>query len=482
MTVRRHGDNQISELINEFDPIATGQYVGNMARNAWDYAMERGDFSKPKGFKKLKGEDSQYMEADSTSDQAGNSNSINVNSSMGLSNGSGPGYRGVYTGNMGAQPGYEKWYHENIELHSKKIRSDTLLWGFSRWPRLDDISGQTFRIKAFGTTGVGGKAKPGSVYVSTGDFFGSQTDFFQPYGSNYSKFQMSDYIYSNSINPQLRDFVDNKVFSDSGNKGLMTLYTKFRLKSFTVTITPCSQTGGAFYEAPWVLYGNTNNSTGWPPNADFKTNNKHTKNDMSNHQDYWVYRDSQGLYATGNSNILTVPTDALATTTSRDRVGRETYTIRNFDSNLCIVNDKTPFSFTRQINPQGNYYMDKATILSLLNTNIAVVVNQLEGQTASSVAKPLPEYFNFLIAPINPVIGWVGETSGNTDDFGYIPVVLLTTKLHIKYQAKWEAFDYDYLATPFTTYTETYLDPLQMAEIEYKNNKLVQDAQLNKNV
>lgn len=80
------------------------------------------------------------------------------------------------------------------------------------------------------------------------------------------------------------------------------------------------------------------------------------------------------------------------------------------------------------------YYLKLNKIWELRDTNIAALINEIEGQSANSTGnlEKWREYFNFLIAPLNA--GTVlcrkeGKTAAATSNFH--------TEFHIKATATW---------------------------------------------
>lgn len=470
MALNRHRPYDVPDRYRQtIDPESTGEFASNMARNAWDYWNEQGDFSRPSKWQK---QDVQKMEADSTN----NAESAPISSDISKSaSTNGVGFRGKLTGNTASNFGYEKHYHERAEAHSLRIRSYFYCWPLSKWSKENvngDKIGQLY----------GWSKYPGIIY-SRYSTMSSSTDLnnlFRPWEQINN--DIADNIYAMPINLYVGDFFDNKILQDPSSsntkKGILNQYRKIRLKSFTVTITPKSFKQNAFEANPQLFTLAENDAVKYEPNQSFNKIKHIVDSDSgdSYRQDYWIYRDIYGYFQDNSGTIPAIPQDAKFTTVVEDTIPRTVHRLRAFDNQVEIMNEGKPFSFTREINPQGAYFMTPFNLWNNKKNSIAALVNELEGQigsATSSYVNKFPEYFNIVFAPINPAIKTIAnlvvtcEASGANPVTGFIPLVQLTTRLHIKFQATWEAFDFNHTAMPITYSNEVIYDPLQMAEDAY---------------
>lgn len=487
--MRRHHPYEVPERYRpNIDPQATGDFIGNMARHTWDYWNEEGDFSRPAKWKK---QDVEKMEADSTS-----GNQIEAPptaQSLTSSMGSNVGFRGRFVGNTQTNYGYEKHYQERQMAYSKKLISMKYHWGLSNFGR--KVRGETPPTLKWGTSGVGGWASPGIICVRSSTFYGQnntqgQTPFTH-WGTNMIGTNMSENIYSNALNLFLGDFLDNKLFSDDGKKGIFLSYNKFRLKSFTVHLKFRDIPQNITHTCNYICHNGRNNN-GWQTTltAEQKTEFQKTRlQDSTNNacNGYFVYRDIYNTYVNEKNIIPDIPNSALAVSGNTDDVHkREQYVIKNLDSNLTYVKKGEEFSFTREINAQGNYYLTKEGIKANLKTPIGTIIANLEGQVVdgSSIVKKLPEGFNLLIAPDECDIEYYGElTLGGASPEtaignGYILFPNLSTTIHMKTTAQWECFDFNYSGIDVI---QSFSDPLEKALLDYNMERTIEIGMINRN-
>lgn len=465
------------------------QYAGNMAGHIADYALGRGDFAP------IKRSNAELMEADSSSNKVSRSyvddagDSMDVGVARGVDGTSNGGFRGKFVGNTQTNYGYEKHYNERTLAYAKKLFTINYTWGLSAYGRRNRVSGQNPSILKWGTTGAGGKAVPGVICFQSSSYYTNTQNItsFTPFGINHQGLEFSESVYSNAFNLQLCDFIDNKLLSDDGTKGVFVQYNKFRLKSFTVHLKIESTAQNLAATNNNVLH-HGRNSNGWTDKLNDTQKYEFQKVRLSDNTDlltkgYFIYRDIYNSYANSDNFINIIPQSSLA---DQIDVGakREQYVIKNLDSNLTYVKNGEEFSFTREINPQGSYYLDRASILANFRTSIGSIVAQLEGQAADSttIVKKLPEGFNFLIVPGECDLDIYGEVTlggatGQTDiGNGYILLPNLQSKMHVKTTAVWECFDYNYSATPITRMA----DPLEKALLDYNMSKQIEIGQLNR--
>ena len=407
--------------------------------------------------------------------------------------GSNGGYRGTLSGNTQTNIGYEKHFHERQYGHSKKLKLLNLSWGLSIYGPRHRLTGTRFPLLKFGTSGAaGGKAPPGLVCVQTAQIYGNPTvNPITPYGNNQTNIDFSENIYSNAVNFYLQDFLDNKLFDDSGTRGLFLQYRKYRLKSFTIEITPKTYHQNIIQFAPNVL-NSARNTNGWETilSGDDKNifvNYKHPWFEEGGDPGYFIHRDIYNTYSGVGGTIPLIPPSADPSSTTDDNNKREQYVIKNLDHNLTYVKSGESFSFTREINAQGNYYFDAEGLLKNMKTPIGNIVNALEGQITdgSNIVRKLPEGFNILIVPGKVRVEMFGEIwLGGQDkeknmNNGYLLLPVLTTELMIKTTAKWECIDYNYANNTINRIAST-VDPLEQAIFDYNCERSIQICQLNR--
>ena len=456
------------------------QYASNMAGHLSDYAMGRGDFAEP-NWKKIKGEDSIFMEADSTSNENNNNNASNFGNSNNLRASGGSsvsGIKGKFYGNTNTKPGFEKYYFERDIFNSRKIITRDLLWGFSKHA-IKDVNGayiQLDRTNAPGVVNIPSDLGTDSLKIN----------IFKPFSDNEQGCNVSiaDHCYSHAINFHVADFFDKKILSENG--GALRNFVKCRLLEFSIKIDIITRSKTA-HDLSNDIYNVYERANGIE-NFTKVTTIRGPQEDAS--QKYWIYRDLHGEYL---SNISTEAAQNIPITPPDSKLGvmvdtlpRTCHQIRAYDNNLCIASDNDPFYFKRTIKSSGSYYITPANIYAMRAANISLLVNEVENQhTNNLVINSLPEHFNLLIVPTNcewymthsmPII-----TAGAK---GRIICASKSTHLAITCKATWQAFNYNHKGVLESAgkFESNNMEPLDLMQLNYKANTINQHNKINKNI
>lgn len=359
----------------------------------------------------------------------------------------GIGYRGAFQGNTELHAKYAKHYHEIHELHSRKVKNHSFFWGFQ-------------------TTDVNNRSPlnatiPKYAGVAVINNASIQQSALQPWlgtADNSSGYQdASNFIYTNAINFTVNDCIDNKLISGvNGSPGLMINYLKFKLKHFEVEITPRTYRGSIPYMCPpYVLSkAGANVPKLFDVDADTQSGYGLARDSNEVDMDYWVYRDVYNDFTT-NAQPTFIPANPPegTSTTVADNYNRTVRSIRNLDTYVTVMNNKTPFKFRREIAQYGNYYFSYADLQTLQsqNTNIQTLINSLEGITGTPGGpNNLPESFNLLFGPTQApyyidqhIRGNFFPGGGANYTFGTV-WANIWTELYVKVTCTWEGFDFNY--------------------------------------
>lgn len=456
---------------------ASNRFVGNQESILNDYNNNLGDFaySASKRVRSESGMDQDVQMGDATA-------------KSGAGGGAAPGPKGALIGNTQTHKGTEYYLHERQACHSKKKRSLICLWHFSIWDQPNVGPTSILKLYSYGTKGL--TCLPHSQYVEN---INTANTIAQPYLGTVNAAGLakgfSDLVVSQSLNFYLDDFFDKKLYNRFNQTGIFSNYNKLRLTSITVTLTPRTYVGGAYEQAPWIferseaaivtasgLYQDKNFNR-------FKVNPEMHEVDM----DYWVYRDLYGAYANSDT---TITANYLESTGDKPTISRSLRTISAHDNNLDYMSNKQPFSFTREVSSTGNYFISTATLQTNYNKPIHSLINELEGQIGTtSYINKFPEYLGLLIVPRQMPVKMLGPTiikGGSAPaEYGYVVDSTYHTLIEMKFNAKWECFDYkhgDYLnPIRFESNKEVYMDPLVFAEREFMAEKELFNMQQNTN-
>lgn len=455
---------------------ANNKFVGNQQSILNDFNNEQGDFKPISSNKRFRGE----------SEEMGDVQMGDTTEKSGSGGGAAPGPKGALIGNTQTHKGTEYYLHERQACHSKKKRSIIWLWHFTIWdqPNVSHI----LKIYSYGTKGL--TCLPHTQYVEN---LQAAHTIAEPYlgTSNSAAISkgFSDLVVSQALNFYLDDFFDKKLYNRTNQTGIFANYNKLRLSSITVTITPRTYVGGAYEQAPWIFERSeaelvTASGLFQDKNFNrFKVNPEMHEIDM----DYWVYRDLYGAYANSATEITT---NYLESTGNRPTISRSARTISAHDNNLDYMSNKKPFSFTREVSSTGNYFISTATLQTNFANPIHSLINELEGQIGTtSYINKFPEYLGLLIVPRQMPVKMIGPTiikgASAPAQYGYVIDSTFHTLLEMKFNAKWECFDYkhgDYGQTVrFESNKEVYMDPLIFAERGFMAEKELFNMQQNTN-
>lgn len=470
------------------DPIATGEALGNIAKNTYDYFNEQGDFARPaKWADKRKIEqvdeynETEYKDMELDYNQQGALEGMDTNQMKAAGGGSAaPGPKGSLVGKTQTKKGYERYFHERVWAHSKKIRIMTLLWGFSTF---DQPSYNDEKLKLYKWGGQGLTYIKEEEYIDSG----INCNIWKPHYSaaNTHNKNFSDLVLACALNLYVDDFFDKKLYDNVKKTGVFVNYHKLRLKSITVTITPKTYWGGVKHQAHWLLARTERfNTTGGGDKKYYPA--YYEEDDMHElDMDYYVYRDLYGAYG---AEIPDIPPEAFNASVTLSRTCR---TIRAHDNNLEIMSNKKPFSFTREVSSTGNYFISPDTLSAQRKKPIHDIINELEGQIGTSTyINKFPEYLGLLIVPTHMPVVFNGQIQVADGKKGYLLDSSFHTILQVKYNATWECFDYkhsDYTTanppnpTIYNFETESIIDPLIYAERDFMAQKELENMQRNTN-
>lgn len=463
------------------------ELTGQLAPHAADYALGRGDFAP------IKRGSSQFMEADSSSNKKSNSGPSNDTDTnmegitsggsniMGVSSGgsSSQGKLGKYKGNASTKSGWENYYFERDILHSRKILSRDLLWGFSSFTT-QDLDGKGITLNKWGNCF-------GQVYrpevkgndARLSNIFNS----FNTQGETYVS--VSDNCYSHAINFSVGDFFDKKVLSEKG--GALRNFAKVTLVKFAVKVQIITRRKSTVDWNNGMYHCAERANPGAAPAFSVHTNYESVQSTPPDTK-YWIYRDKNGDYIdAAKLDIPNTPPDA-ADGALQDKLPRTCHQIRAYDNNLCVCSDSEPFYFEREISPNGPYYITPQKIWDIRQNNMAVLVNTIEHQYGSSnIISSLPEYYNLLIVPCN--VDWYQShliRLGGTDadpTRGHLINSDIATQLAITCTATWKGFNYNHKGQmqvqAFNTVTT---DPLDIAEMQFKASQTSISNKIDKNI
>jgi hypothetical protein len=418
-------------------------------------------------------------------DYGGNGAAMGVQSSGPSGEGTNTGFRGSLTGRGQTNDSYERYYREGDLFHSKLTKTALVPYGLSQWQ---------YRRDWFGTVNplpfrpFPGNNNEGLVYTIVDNSFQNISDdrsIFNPwcFSNDFKEFNPAEFVLTRAINLSSNMLFDSKL--TGGTKNLLNQYQKFRLHSFTIElqfetyhITPEESYPGFFESilnhAKWIP-GNTISDYNKTIVATRKSE-KAEKNEMK----YLVYRDCDYIYTNPDGFIKAIPEDSSDSATQINIPHRAVWSVIEIDKNNSIISEHEKYSFTRKVNPQGNYFMDKTTVQGLYNNPISIdkLIGTLEGANATgTIVKPLVEGFNLLYAPINAHVRWYGPfifsqaIDQNTPKEGiWIPLVQCSTKVTLTVRAEWEAWNYDYKGAnilPQRIESE-YSEPLEKLETDFK--------------
>lgn len=262
-------------------------------------------------------------------------------------------------------------------------------------------------------------SKTGLVRFTT-TFGNNDLEF--PYNAEYTT-SICNQVYAQPLNFRVRDFIDHKTLN--ANRGRLSQYEKVSLAEIHVEVELHTKKGSAFdnewYMIKWAAMTQ-------PTVAEMRG----AKKDLTWNPQYLVYRDANGDYSTQEANIAF--NTEYTTPATEMQPSRKLQSLRKKDQTTDIVTKG--FSFTRKITSGGPYYLTPQKIWELKDDNIALLINEIEGQSADSTGNLVkwPEFFNFLVAPLNSdmVMCPIGTTTAVlTPNFH--------TEVHVKTSATWLA-------------------------------------------
>lgn len=372
---------------------------------------------------------------------------VDMNNTNGGSGGGGvAAFRGALVGDSEDSPSYARHYLELAPLHSRKrgqqeiwwapyIYSNTSLYlitgntsgwnagiiGVKNNTGSGDVAGREWNEKTYQYMGTW--INPTLAALFNGGAYSGATGTYECF---------SDDIMPWTYNPQVAEFIDNKMLTQGSSVtfGVAANYAKFRLKSFTIEITPktymcnvlaLSQSSGASTDVaatsinPSIQHNFAPGAPGALPAtnnvAQYDITSPEVNLICSDETDYWFYRDCYNKFCGGNTSTG-APTNGGNVVVDQNQVpvnpSQPVFncrTIRNLDQfNSCVHSGQT-FSFTREVRQKANYFLGIAQLLTLASTptNMQMFIADLEGlntdTTLASPALPLYESFNVMAVP-----------------------------------------------------------------------------------
>ncbi len=484
------GQNAVHNIANNVGGAVQGYYnnlgLQDRDRQAVRHQYEEDNQVVPQSqIKRAKTENT----TESPMDTGGDGGAVGI---TGPSSGSGnPGYRGTFIGKTMTNDGREKYYHEGEDFHSESILSTLQYWTFSKWQSARPDFRWNSNPITFGVFGSTAFSHHGIVYVQIKP--SEQKSYWSPWsvgttGTVFREFDPSEHIYTQAIN-----FSSNMLFNSklAGNSnGQMRHYNRFRLHQFTIEVTPHTIPHSILELNPgWEINMKKNIDIFATVTADSPTNTIFSP-DAGNFNEiaYMFYRDCDYLFTGSNGFIEGAPPDSLTTSTEQDKIPRVMYSVNAIQKYRTIIKNGETYSFTRKINPTGNYYIAKETLdplKGLSPISLDKIVAELEGATNDgTIIKPLIEGFNLLYAPIGMPVKWKGpyhfSPTEETKRNFYIPYAAYSTRLVLKIRCQWEGFNFNYADNgTIPRMFETIHEPLEMAELDYKFEKVAKQLRLN---
>lgn len=330
--------------------------------------------------------------------------------------GTGLGHHGSYFGTAQRHPGFEKSRLEREVVKTHNRRDEIVYWGMSTF-QTDYDSKPPWGADLLLT----GTQKTGVIRVST-DFLNAQLLY--PYNATVTT-SFSNQVYCVPLNFTVRDFFDHKTLNQL--TGRLRDFEKISLAEIHVEVEIHTKKGSAF-ENEWYL-------SQWQNLQGVKIENlRAAKKDLTWKPQYLVYRDADGEFSTSSSNIG-VNTE-YATNNVEQKPSRKIQSVRKKDRTTDIVSHG--FSFTRKVTSGGPYYLTADKIFALRDTNIAALINEIEGQSADASGNLVkwPEFFNFLVGPLNSDFVMAPVVENNVFTTAFL-TPNFHTEFHIKTSATW---------------------------------------------
>lgn len=365
----------------------------------------------------------------------------------------GVGFMGETEGNTELNAGFQRHYEEINTLHSRKIK----VYDYN-YILTNEISNNPATIQEEDTAGlypVPYMSEESAYADSTLPNLRAPFNINNPTNNFYPPLSLNDLTVTNPLNLYLRDFLDGKLydFNATTAHGLMTQYTKFKLSSINIELEFKTYNTG-LSDFTTIL----NNILGTGTYKIVQTDYKNWTNPVSvvnqdycdTPTDYYVLRDVYNDYGSSDKgNEFEIPLIPGAAYVNARRI-RD---IRNLDSYLTVVKAGEKFNFTRNIAPRGSYYLTLSDLYTLRDTTLNQFVSLLEGlnEDPALMPKNLFEGFNILFSPvINPIVRTgcllapVEQPTPSNKKFELL-LPMYKTSVWVKYTAKWEAFDFNYI-------------------------------------
>ncbi len=354
------------------------------------------------------------------------------------------GHRGSFVGTTQRSVGYEEYRYERNDFYSIKRKDMTIYWSMS-----SDEPGYDYGIPTVAPHMVG-TFRSGLVFQKI-----VNKVMQYPYGHD-SLVSLSGLVNAVPLNFLLWDFFDDKLLTSNGGK--LREYKKLSLLKIHVDITISTQHTSAFNNAYYI--------TTWKEHPLDPPVDMNASYDLSKYPNkswdpkYLIFRDVYGDYL-NSDNIIPLSSDEFNGGTNKPP--RNVQKLQQEDHTISVVGNK--FTFTKEVQAGGPYFITPANIWASRERTISNIINEIEGQSSagSGMLSRFPEFFSFLIAPLNAPIASMDNGQAGNRYTTFTPNIY--TQLHVKTRGEWLGIDYQ--GGTFTIPTTLKSDPYFQSESNF---------------